>query len=99
GVPRPNATPAPKIPSIFRREIISAAVFLLMFNLPCCANTSRSIGWGEAVPKEGDAVPKDSAVSLRIILPRPCSSIFVGLGDHHGAGRRCNPKTRKFWPG
>jgi hypothetical protein len=30
----PNATPVPKIPSILRREIMSAPVLSLMFSLP-----------------------------------------------------------------
>jgi hypothetical protein len=69
----PNATPAPKIPSILRREIISTAVFLLMLKLPSCANTSKALGWRMLVPKEGDVVLKDNRAA-------PMRPVFVGFG-------------------
>jgi hypothetical protein len=57
----PNATPAPRIPSILRREIISTAVSFLMLNLPDCKILASPLLGGGLCLRKG-------ALSLSIIL-------------------------------
>src|ERR1700704_6041570 len=68
----PNATPAPRIPSILRREIISTAVSLLMLNLPDCKILASPLLGGGLCLRKG-------ALSLRIILSPLRTRYLLGL--------------------